>query len=121
MQSKNSRRAFFKVALTAFAALPLIKATTAFAADKCPSVPTAGKALKKLLRPDSKTAKRIKYVVDATASKHKKYKKGNACKNCKFYKVKKEENGYAPCQMAANKYVTTCGWCKQFKLDKKKA
>lgn len=120
----KTRRSFFKAALLSLGALPLFKATNALAATAkaCPQKdPTDKKALKKLLKADSKTAKRLDYEVNATASTHKKFKAGSNCGNCKFYNVKKEADFYAPCSMAGNKYVASCGWCKSYKLDKKKA
>lgn len=119
----KTRRSFFRAALLGLGALPLVKSTDALAgiAKACPQKdPTDAKALKKLLKPDGKVAKRLKYVANATDSKHKKYTKGSLCGNCKFYKDKKEVEFYAPCTMAANKYVPSCGWCKSYKLDKKK-
>lgn len=116
----KTRRSFFKAALLGLTALPILKAGAAVA-KKCPQgAPTNAKALKKLLDPKSKKATRLKFVEDATTSKHKKYKKGSACGNCKFYNAKKEVEAHAPCSMVANNYVASCGWCKSFKLDKKK-
>ncbi len=120
----KTRRSFFKAALLSLTAIPLLKSTGALAATakSCPQKdPTDKKALKKLLKADGKTAKRLDYEVNATASKHKKYTAGSNCGNCKFYNAKKEVENYAPCSMAANKYVASCGWCKSYKLDKKKA
>lgn len=112
----TSRRNFFKKALAAVAFVPVMgeafaKACTAGAAP----------AGKKIVGVADKAAKRLKYVLDATTSKHKKYKTGQFCGNCKFYKLKKEATGHAPCSMMANKYVSSCGWCKSYRLDKKKA
>ena len=120
----KTRRSFFKAAALGLSTLPLLKAGNAFAgmAKKCPQeAPKDAKALKKLLKVDSKKAKRLKYVETATTSTHKKYKAGAACGNCKFYNVKKEVENHAPCSMVANSYVPSCGWCKSYKLDKKKA
>ena len=120
----KTRRSFFKAALLGLSSLPLLKSadTLAGIAKKCPQeAPKNAKALKKLLKPDSKAAKRLKYVANATDSKHKKYKKGSACGNCKFYRAKKVVEDHAPCSMVANKYVPSCAWCKSYKLDKKKA
>ena len=119
----KTRRSFFKAAALGLGALPLLNAGKAFAgiAKVCPQGdPKDPKALKKLLDAKSKKATRLKYVTNATTSKHKKYKKGSACGICKFYKAKKEVESYAPCSMVANRYVASCGWCKSYKLDKKK-
>lgn len=120
----KSRRSFFKAALLSLGALPLLNSFDALGATAkaCPQeAPKDAKALKKLLKADSKAAKRLQYEVNATDSKNKKYKSGSNCGNCKFYNVKKEVEYYAPCSMAGNKYVPSCGWCKSYKLDKKKA
>ena len=81
----TNRRSFFKKALTAVAFVPLMgeafaKACTAAAAP----------AGKKIAKVTDKAAARLKYVLNATTSKHKKYKSGSLCSNCKWYKVKKE-------------------------------
>ena len=123
-ENMKTRRSFFKAALLGLGALPFLKSVDALAATakSCPQKnPTDKKALKKMLKADAKTAKRLKYELNATESKHKKYKAGSNCGNCKFYNAKKEVENYAPCSMAGNKYVASCGWCKSFKLDKKKA
>lgn len=120
----KTRRSFFKAALVGISSLPVLKAGSAFAgiAKSCPQdAPKNAKALKKLLDPKAKKATRLKFVEDATKSKHKKYKKGSLCGNCKFYNAKKEVENYAPCSMVANNYVASCAWCKSYKLDKKKA
>ncbi|MFT6070900.1 MAG: hypothetical protein ACJAT2_001863 [Bacteriovoracaceae bacterium] len=120
----KTRRSFFKAALLSLTAIPLLKSGEALGAmaKSCPQgAPTDKKAIKKLLDYKSKTASRLDFVANATDSKHKKFNKGEACGNCKFYNAKKDLGNYAPCSMAANKYVPSCGWCKSYKLDKKKA
>ncbi len=115
----NTRRSFFKKSLMALAALPLIKTSDAFAAVACPQDPPKdAKALKKLLDPASSTGKRLDYVANSTESKNKKYKKGQNCGNCNFYQDKKVVENYAPCSMAANRYVAECGWCKSYRAKK---
>ncbi|MBK26868.1 MAG: hypothetical protein CME70_22895 [Halobacteriovorax sp.] len=119
----KTRRSFFKAALLSISALPLLKSGEALAASalKCPQdAPKDAKALKKLLKYDGKVSKRLAFVANSSDTKHKKFKAGSNCGNCKFYNAKKEVEGYAPCSMAANKYVPACGWCKSYKLDKKK-
>lgn len=116
MNTTSSRRSFFKKALATVAIVPFMGEAFAKAC-----VNAAAPAGKKVLALTDKAAKRLKYVLDATTSKHKKYKAGAICGNCKFYKLKKEASGHAPCSMMANKYVANCGWCKSYKLDKKKA
>ena len=120
---KSNRRQFFKYGLMMVAAVPAIKVGTAFSAYKCPNVKKISdeKVLKKLIDPSGKTAKRLNFVANAPDAKdHKKYKAGQICGNCKFYRVKKEAEEHAPCSMVANKYVPACGWCKSYKVDKKK-
>lgn len=120
----KTRRSFFKAALLSLGALPLLKTVDALGATAkaCPQgAPTDAKAVKKLLKYESKTASRLDFVANATDSKSKKYTKGSTCGNCKFYNDKKVVEDYAPCSMVGNKYVPSCGWCKSYKLDKKKA
>ena len=112
------RRDFFTAALTGLVALPFISGEAIAKACKAGVAPAG----KKILDIASNQAKRLKYVVLATTSKHKKYKAGANCANCNFYKTKKEDGGHAPCTMAGNKYVSACGWCKSYrKKSKKKA
>ncbi|OUR97058.1 hypothetical protein A9Q84_12055 [Halobacteriovorax marinus] len=113
--TSSSRRSFFKKAFATMAVVPFMGEAFAKAC-----VAAAAPVGKKVLKLTDKAAKRLKYVLDATMSKHKKYKQGAICGNCKFYKLKKEASGHAPCSMMGNKYVTTCGWCKSYRLDKKK-
>ena len=112
-----NRRRFFKQIAGAFAAVPFMGlATDVFAEEKkCGANPPG----KKFVTPEDKAAKRLDYVAVASESKNKKYKAGSACSNCKFYKDKKAIGDWAPCQMLANKYVASCGWCKSYKAKKK--
>lgn len=107
----------------ALAAIPMLKSTNVFAAGvSCPqAAPTDKKASKKLLDAASSTGKRLDYVANAADSKNKKFTKGSHCGNCSFYQDKKMVENYAPCSMAANRYVANCGWCKTYKKDPKKA
>ncbi len=117
----SSRRSFFKKGIMALAALPLVKSQTLFAADACPQpAPKDATASAKLLDPASAAGKRLDYVTNAADSKNKLFKAGSDCGNCNFYNVKKEVENYAPCTMAANRYVASCGWCKSYRLDPKK-
>jgi len=127
---KTNRRNLLKLGVATIASVPFLKISNLIAAegdlawDACPtSVPEGIKLA------SEKAKARLKFVVDATTSTHKKYKKeeGHACGNCKFYKTKikdgkitGEKGGYAKCSMLANKYVNRCGWCKSFKVHKKK-
>lgn len=118
----SSRRSFFKKGLLALAALPLVKSQDAFAAVACPQPELKdATAAKKLLDPTSATAKRLDYVANAADSKNKLFKAGDHCGNCNFYNNKKEVENYAPCTMAANRFVASCGWCKSYRKDPKKA
>ena len=70
--------------------------------------------------PTSKPASISKKIVDPNKSKAKQYvektpKPAEFCANCKYYKTKKEEGGYAPCTMFGNRYVINCGYCKLYK------
>lgn len=115
----NSRRAFFKKSLMALVALPLLKSNKVAAAVACPqAAPKDKKAAGKLLEADSSTGKRLDYVANAADSKNKKHKAGENCGNCNFYQDKKMVENYAPCSMAANRYVAECGWCKSYRAKK---
>ena len=117
----NSRRAFFKKSLMALAALPLLKSNKLLAADAvaCPqAAPKDKKAASKVLEADSSTGKRLEYVANAADSKNKKFKAGEHCGNCNFYQDKKMVENYAPCSMAANRFVANCGWCKSYRAKK---
>ena len=114
MSEKNlDRRSFFTMALAAVAIVPFaLKSTRSLAADAaCPATPPAGKNIAKV---GEGMAKTLDYVVDGKASKNPKHKPGQNCGNCKYYNDKKAEGGYAPCTMMGMKYVTNCGWCKQY-------
>lgn len=117
----SSRRSFFKKGLLALAALPLVKSQDAIAAVSCPqAAPKDATASKKLLDPASSAGKRLDYVANSADSKNKLFKAGSNCGNCNFYNDKKMVENYAPCTMAANRYVAHCGWCKSYRLDPKK-
>lgn len=120
-----NRRQLFKGLLIGAVAAPLFKMSEVVAAValKCPQgAPKDAKVLKKLLDYKSKTAKRVAFTADAKDSKtHKKFKAGSNCANCKFYKAHKSEANYGKCAMVGNKYVPACGWCKSYRLNKKKA
>ncbi|MCP4913166.1 MAG: hypothetical protein GY909_08600 [Oligoflexia bacterium] len=119
----NSRRSFFKKALFGVASVAFLKSseTLAALAKSCPQgAPTTDKVKKKLLDYTSKTAKRLNFVANSADAKgHKKFKAGQNCANCKFYKADKKEPVYGKCAMVANKYVPSCGWCKSYKPTKK--
>lgn len=74
---------------------------------------------KRVVKEGDATAKRIEYYVKASDAKgkNKKYEEGANCANCRFYQPKREENGWAPCTMAANQYVVACGWCKLYRAN----
>ncbi len=105
------RRSVFKMMAASVLALPFItKSAFAEAAAKCGAPGPKAKA--KLI--DDKTAKRLDYVSVASEAKgNAKYKEGDHCLTCNFYKT--PEGDYGRCSMAAMKYVAGCGWCKQFK------
>ena len=104
------RRSMFKMMAASVLALPLMTKVALANAAKC-GAPGA-KAKAKLI--DEKTAKRLGYVEVASEAKgEKKYKEGDHCATCNFYKT--PEGDYGRCGMAGMKYVASCGWCKQFK------
>ena len=122
---RNNRRSFLKWGFLSLCSLPFLKSLKAAdqKKDKAAneSCPAKGPEGKKLIDPKSKAAQRLDFVMDAKmAAKHKKYKKGDTCKTCRYYLVKKEAGGWAPCQMLGAKYVPNCAWCKTFKLDPKR-
>ncbi len=98
-------------AVTGFTLLRNSFFTSEAKATSCPAEPPAGKNVQKVGEGMGKTQE---YVTDTASLKHAKYKTGDSCSNCKHYKKDKEEGGYAPCIMMANKYVTSCGWCKVY-------
>jgi hypothetical protein len=109
------RRLFLKSIATALLATPFIKAL-AQDPKECPATAPADV---KVVTADTAPGKGLAYVALATESKHEKYKAGQNCTNCKFYKADKANGGYAPCTMMANKFVAGCGWCKSYTVLKK--
>jgi hypothetical protein len=110
--STLNRRHFFKAALAGLVALPFIPSVL------LAKLPAGLKGL------TASFVKRNGYVdaiskIDAENKKHKKFKVGEACGNCKQYKNSKEKEGYAPCKVAGNKYAAKMGWCKQYRVNKK--
>ena len=122
MEKKNlNRRLFIRLGCFSVAALPLLKLKDVFADDHkkteggiCPAEKPLKEVKPKKFELNEKKVKKLKYIENAVLSDHKKYKKGQACGNCTFYKYKKEVGGYAPCSQLQNKYVNKCGWCKQY-------
>jgi hypothetical protein len=122
MKQTNNRRNFLKLAFAGLALAPLARVADVIAAG----MPKTKKIADKMI--DAKTTKRLKYVDEASKAKklkasgdkgYKKFKDGSNCGNCKFYKKSKEE-GWGKCSMAGNKYVASEGWCKSYRMDKKK-
>lgn len=108
---KMNRRGLLKILATSIASLPLLRLGNLYAKTPCPPPAPAGV---KVVDPTEPAAKRLDYVVDASTSKHAKYKAGQDCTNCKFYTTAKAKDNYAPCKMLGNKFVTGCGWCKSY-------
>lgn len=105
------RRSMFKMMAASVLALPFMT-KVAFAQDKKCGVP-GEKASAKLI--DDKTAKRLDYVAVAGEAKgNPKYKAGDHCSSCNFYKA--PEGDYGKCSMAGMRYVAGCGWCKMIKV-----
>jgi len=113
MKSNFNRRSFFKLSLTSFAVLPIVGRSADALAAACSAKAPAGK---NVIQATDSMAKNNAYVADATASKDAKYKAGANCGNCIFYQKAKEDSGHAPCPMMGNKFVSTCGWCKLYKV-----
>lgn len=109
----QNRREFLSLFAIGLGSLAVLKNSIgkAFAADACPTSAPAGK---KVVEGNDAFIKSSKYVVDATKATDAKYKKGDSCSGCKFYQVAKADGGYAPCTMAGNKFVSSCGWCNKF-------
>lgn len=108
-----NRRSFFGKLLVALSATPILSSLKAEEACKATKAPAGVKTI------DDKTAKRLEYGTVAESKGNKKYKAGSNCGNCNFYKYKQEKEGWAKCTMAANKYVQSCNWCKQWRENKK--
>ena len=111
MTSMN-RRSMIKAAAASILAFPLMMRVAMAEAKKCGAPGPKAKA--KLLDPKDKVAERLDYTeVAETAKGNPKYKAGDHCATCNFYK--NPEGDYGQCAMAAMKYVAACGWCKQFR------
>ncbi|PIR28308.1 MAG: hypothetical protein COV38_16430 [Bdellovibrionales bacterium CG11_big_fil_rev_8_21_14_0_20_38_13] len=108
-----SRRFFLKAAISLSSAA---YASSLLACD----ISTLKKNLAKIFDSSSSTAKRLDFVSVAEESKNSKYKKGDKCGACSFFNDKKGEGDFAPCSFASNRFVPSCGWCKQYKKDPKK-
>lgn len=116
-ENKNTRRQFFKLAFGAIALAPVLRVADVLAKA---AMPKSEKIKKKMI--NDKTAKRLDYVANAADAKKgksaKKYKEGNNCANCKFFKADKGEPDWGKCTMAANRYVYKGGWCKSYRAAK---
>lgn len=121
MESKNNRRSFLKMALTAVALAPVIKVSSALAA----AMPKSQKIKDKMI--GEKKIKMLKYVPNAAEAKklkaagnksYKKYNEGDNCGNCRFYTADKKEPEWGKCTMAARQYVSASGWCKSYSKKK---
>lgn len=114
MSDSINRRGFFGKA--ALGVLGVVVAPKILA-EEC----SAGDAPKgkRVIKEGDATAKRIEYYADAQAAKgkNKKYEEGANCANCRFYQTKRAEGGWAPCTMAANQFVASCGWCKLYRAN----
>ncbi len=112
MESQNkSRRSFLRQVLVGAGAIvlaPVIKVQNAVA------------AMVDLKNP---LAIALNYVADATASKHKNYKKGQTCGTCTFFTVDAKDAKIGKCTLIQVGDVATAGWCQSFnkKPEAKKA
>lgn len=110
MNSVNRRNFFSKVAL---GVLGVVVAPRVLA-EGCKATPKPEG--KKVVDPTDATGKRIEYYAVASEGKgNKLFTEGSNCANCRFYNEKRGANGWAPCTMAANQFVSACGWCKLYK------
>lgn len=98
----ESRRHFLKLA-AGTAAVAAVAGTGAFSrmahADELPA-----------LSESDPMAKALHYVEDAESSDNAKYKKGDDCANCTFFKGK-DGDARGPCQLFPGKSVNAKGWC----------
>ena len=110
--SKN-RREFLSLFAAGLGTLAVLKNSVGkvFAADSCPAVKPTGK---KIVEGADSFIKSSHYSDDASTATDAKHKKGDTCSGCKFFQVAKADKGYAPCTMAGNKFVSSCGWCNKF-------
>jgi High potential iron-sulfur protein len=92
MNAVNPRRRFMLQVLAAAISLPLIGQSFA-------------QALKKLTE-QNPTAKALKYVEDASASKEPSIKPGSNCSNCQFFTA-----GNSACSLHPGYSVAAKGWC----------
>lgn len=112
----NSRRQF----LLKLTSIPLFLSSAKLLA--CDAAKISSEAVKKkIFDASSGSAKRLDFVSIAEQAKSSKYQKGQKCGQCKFFNSKTQEGEFAKCSFARNRYVPSCGWCKQFKKDPKKS
>lgn len=101
-QKTESRRHFLKLA-AGTAAVAAVAGTGAFSrlarADELPA-----------LTESDPMAKALHYTEDASKTDNSKYKKGDDCSNCQFYKGK-DGAARGPCQLFPGKSVNAKGWC----------
>lgn len=118
MTKKTSRRKAFQLGLMGVISLPFFKALNLYAEENgngCKNkTPTDETVLNRIVREDDPAAKRLDYVEIASDSEHPNFKAGELCKNCRFFRVQQEKEGWAPCTMLANRYVAPCGWCRSY-------
>lgn len=92
MNTANARRRFMFQAATAAIAFPMFGQAFAQALKKLPA--------------DNATAKALKYVDNAAASKEPARKPGSDCANCQFFTA-----GTGACALFAGFAVAPKGWC----------
>ncbi|WP_109995173.1 high-potential iron-sulfur protein [Salinisphaera sp. LB1] len=59
-------------------------------------------------------AKQLHYREDATQETASRYKKGEVCANCVFYRGK-DGDQYGPCEIFGGKLVNADGWCTAYR------
>lgn len=106
-ETKYSRRGFLKGTLFAVGAVAFLSKMV-------------GTAFAQMVDVTKGMAKNLKYVPDAAAAKaagtiDAKYKAGQTCLNCTFYKG---DAKMGTCTLVKPGYVAAIGWCKSFNLKK---
>lgn len=97
------RRRFLSRLALGVAALPLLRLTTAQAADKLTTADPSAQALG--------------YTEDSSkldAKKEANFKAGSKCSGCALFQGAQMQGGYAPCSAFGGKLVNQNGWCRAF-------
>ena len=129
-----NRRKFFKLGAVGFLSIPFMKA---FAMADEARLKACGAAVeltewmkkkkKNAITKDTPKYEDYEYVAVATESKSKKYKKGQDCRTCIWFKNKEKDvkkgrmsGEWAACAQFGNHLAPSCAWCNKYKADNKK-